>query len=409
MYLEKLNLLNFKNYEEASFSFSPQINCFVGENGSGKTNLLDAIYYLCISKSAFAANDAQSIRHGSDFFLVDGFFHSGGPAAIRNRPAGGVGSRPPDVAGSQPPEDKVFQITCALQKGQRKVILSDKKPYEKLVEHIGRFPVVLIAPNDTDLVREGSEERRRFFDTMLSQIDPLYLENLVQYNNVLKQRNGLLRLFADRRYSDEDMIETYDAPLIELAYQLYGRRREFIDVFQPVFQKHYTYLSESRESVDLVYESELADPNFRRDFTHSRVRDLQLQRTNKGAHKDDFTFEINGFSLKKFGSQGQQKSFVIALKLAQFEIIAHHKQFRPLLLLDDIFDKLDDRRIWKLTQMIADEIFGQLFVTDARPERTERFFSGLGTQRHSTWRHSVAINAPPSADQVKVFRMSPDE
>ncbi|MBC7920043.1 MAG: DNA replication and repair protein RecF [Ferruginibacter sp.] len=395
MYLEKINLLNFKNYEEASFSFSPQINCFLGGNGSGKTNLLDAIYYLCISKSAFAANDAQSIRHGADFFLVDGFFHSDGLAA--------------NGAGGRPPEDKVFQITCALQKGQRKVILSDKKPYEKLVEHIGRFPVVLIAPNDTDLVREGSEERRRFFDTMLSQIDPLYLENLVQYNNLLKQRNSLLRLFADRRYSDEDMIETYDAPLIELAYQLYGQRREFIGIFQPVFQKHYTYLSESRESVDLVYESELADPNFRRDFTHSRVRDLQLQRTNKGAHKDDFIFEINGFSLKKFGSQGQQKSFVIALKLAQFEIIAHHKQFRPLLLLDDIFDKLDDRRIWKLTQMIADEIFGQLFVTDARPERTERFFSGLGTQRHSTWRHSVPANAQPNADQVKVFRMGPSE
>jgi DNA replication and repair protein RecF len=170
---------------------------------------------------------------------------------------------------------------------------------------------------------------------------------------------------------------SYDTPLINLAGKLYQRRRAFVDLFQPVFQKHYTYLSESRESVDLVYESELADPGFAREFRHSRARDLQLQRTNKGVHKDDFAFEINGFSLKKFGSQGQQKSFVIALKLAQFEIIAHHKQFRPILLLDDIFDKLDDRRIFKLTQMIADNIFGQLFVTDARPERTERFFSSL--------------------------------
>ncbi len=365
MYLEKLNLLNFKNYEEAGFSFCPQINCFVGENGSGKTNLLDAVYYLCISKSAFAANDAQSIRHGADFFLIDGFFHLGGT------PLGGT------AKANRPQESKVFQITCALQKGQRKVILSDKKPYEKIMEHIGRFPVVLIAPDDTDLVREGSEERRRFFDTMLSQVDSFYLGDLMQYTNLLKQRNSLLKLFADRRYTDEDLLDSYDTPLVNLAGKLYQRRRAFVDLFQPVFQKHYTYLSESRESVDLVYESELADPGFAREFRHSRARDLQLQRTNKGVHKDDFAFEINGFSLKKFGSQGQQKSFVIALKLAQFEIIAHHKQFRPILLLDDIFDKLDDRRIFKLTQMIADNIFGQLFVTDARPERTERFFSSL--------------------------------
>jgi len=356
MYLEKLNLLNFKNYEEASFSFCAQINCFVGENGSGKTNLLDAVYYLCISKSAFATNDAQSIRHGADFFLVDGFFH--------------LGDSPQEPG-------KVFQITCALQKGQRKVVLSDKKPYEKLMEHIGRFPVVLIAPDDTDLVREGSEERRRFFDTMLSQIDYDYLGNLMQYNNLLRQRNSLLKLFADRHYSDDEMLDSYDAPLLDLAYQLFQRRRSFIDIFQPVFQKHYTYLSESREMVDLVYESELAEPGFIQDFRRSRSRDLHLQRTTKGAHKDDFILEINGFPLKKFGSQGQQKSFVIALKLAQFEIVAHHNQCRPILLLDDIFDKLDDRRIAKLTQMIADDIFGQLFVTDARPERTELFFSGL--------------------------------
>jgi DNA replication and repair protein RecF len=237
--------------------------------------------------------------------------------------------------------------------------------------------VVLIAPDDTDLVREGSEERRRFFDTMLSQIDHDYLGNLMQYNNLLRQRNSLLKLFADRHYTDDKMLDSYDAPLLDLAYQLFKRRRSFIDIFQPVFQKHYTYLSESREMVDLVYESELAEPGFSQDFRRSRSRDLHLQRTTKGAHKDDFTFEINGFPLKKFGSQGQQKSFVIALKLAQFEIIAHHKQFRPILLLDDIFDKLDDRRIAKLTQMIADDIFGQLFVTDARPERTQLFFSGL--------------------------------
>ncbi|MES2734239.1 MAG: DNA replication and repair protein RecF [Bacteroidota bacterium] len=384
MYLEKLNLLNFKNYEEASFSFCPQINCFVGENGSGKTNLLDAVYYLCISKSAFAVNDAQSIRHEADFFLIDGFFHWGG-SLERHPPIDSA----LDSTISEP--TKVAQITCALQKGQRKVLLSDKKPYEKLTEHIGRFPVVLIAPDDTDLVREGSEERRRFFDTMLSQVDSHYLSSLMQYNNLLKQRNSLLKLFADRNYSDDDLLDSYDAPLLELAYQLFQRRQEFISLFLPVFQKHYTYLSESREMVDLVYETALAGANFPRDFRHSRARDLHLQRTNKGIHKDDFTFEINGFSLKKFGSQGQQKSFVIALKLAQFEIITQHKQFRPILLLDDIFDKLDDRRIVKLTQMIANDIFGQLFITDARPERTELFFSNL-TARHST-------------AQVKIFRM----
>ena len=344
-FLEQLHLTYFKNYEDANFVFSPQVNCLVGENGSGKTNLLDAIYFLALSKSAFHNQDALSVQHEADFFILDGTFINQG---------------------------KATQITCSLQRGQRKVLMSDKKTYERMSEHIGRFLVVLVAPNDTDLIRGGSEERRRFFDGVLSQLNAEYLSEYLQYNKLLLQRNGLLKLFAEQNYFDNELLETYNEPLLRLARRIFEKRRDFMVEYLPLFIKYYAYLSESREAVEIVYESEVGSGEFERDFRQNRQRDLHAHRTQKGIHKDDFVFEIGGVALRKFGSQGQQKTFVLALKLAQYELLETQKQQKPLLLLDDIFDKLDDRRIQKLIQMMDDQCFGQTFITDARPERTQK-------------------------------------
>jgi DNA replication and repair protein RecF len=350
LHLEKLHLTYFKNYEEGRFEFSPGLNCIVGENGSGKTNLLDAVYWLGLTKSAFQVQDAFSIQHDAEFMLVDGFFKK---------------------------DAREIQITCSLQRGQRKVLLSNKKPYERISEHIGEFPVVLVAPNDTDLVREGSEERRRFFDGVLSQLDQLYLQDLLQYNKLLAQRNGLLKIFFERHYVDDLLLDTYDESLIALANRIFDRRQRFLVDFEPLVQHYYGFLGESREAVAIKYESEMEDLAFRENFRRHRQRDLQMQRTFMGAHKDDFRFEMGEVALKKFGSQGQQKSFVLALKLAQFELLSVEKEMKPLLLLDDIFDKLDDRRIQKLIQLIENESFGQVFLTDARPERTRELLKDV--------------------------------
>ena len=350
LFLEKLNLTHFKNYPEARFQFSEAVNCVVGENGSGKTNLLDAIYVLALSKSALQTQDALMIEHQADFMMIDGVFQK---------------------------DQKPVQITCSLQRGQRKVLLSDKKPYERLSEHIGRFPVVLIAPNDTDLVREGSEERRRFIDGVLSQLDQFYLQDLLQYNRILAQRNGILKQFAERNYVDNDLLDTYDEPLLATAQRIYQRRKLFLTQFTPLVQQHYGFLGESREQIEIRYETELDNPQFEADFRRQRPRDLQAQRSTQGVHKDDFGFEMDGVAIRKFGSQGQQKSFVMALKLAQFNMICTEKELKPLLLLDDIFDKLDDRRIQKLIELIDNETFGQVFLTDARPERTRQLLQNV--------------------------------
>ena len=377
MHLEKLSLTNFKNYEDGRYTFGRQVNVIVGPNGSGKTNLLDAIYFLALSKSAFQSQDALSIQHDADYFIIDGVFEEH--------------------------DDRTVQVTISLQRGQRKVLMADKKPYERMSEHIGRFPVVLIAPNDTDLVREHSEDRRHFFDGVLAQLDPDYLRDFLMYQQVLKQRNSLLKLFAERNQVDNDLLDTYDEPLLELGRKIHDRRKQFITEYIPDFRAHYAYLSGARETVSIVYESEVSDPDFASEFRHFRRRDTVLQRTTMGIHKDDYNFMISGggtrpiqsddaqadepVPLKKFGSQGQQKTFVIALKLAQFDQLEARKGVKPILLLDDIFDKLDDRRIGKLIQQMDEGAsssgpsaryrFGQLFITDARPERTRELLKNV--------------------------------
>ncbi|QRR02744.1 DNA replication/repair protein RecF [Dyadobacter sandarakinus] len=345
MWLEKLHLTYFKSYEEKALNFGKHVNCLVGENGSGKTNLLDAIYFLTLTKSAFHNQDALGIRHSNDFFVIDGVFNE---------------------------EGRHTQVTCSLQRGQRKIFMADKKPYERLSDHIGLFPLVLIEPNDTDIIREGSEERRRFFDGVLAQAVSGYLTDLLHYNKILNQRNGLLKHFAERNYLDEDLLETYNDPLIILSLRIHAHRTAFMGRFLPLFQKFYRFLSNGREDVEVIYESEVASESFPADFRKNRSRDLHAQRTGKGVHKDEFIFEIDGVTLRKFGSQGQQKSFLIALKLAQFELLKEETEKTPMLLLDDIFDKLDDRRIQKLIELIDTGFLGQVFITDARPERSRK-------------------------------------
>jgi len=354
MRLEKIHLLNYKNYEELSLDFSPQINCILGENGSGKTNLLDAIYYLSVTKSAFSSTEQQNVRHEAPYLLVKGVF-------LR--------------------QSHQYTVSCSWQRGQKKQVQNSRTPYEKLSEHIGQFPVVLISPDDTDLIRGASELRRRFLDGLLSQIDSEYLLDLISYNRILRQRNALLKQFAERNSYDSDLLDSYSDQLLDVGYRLYHKRADFLKTFIPHFSHHYNNLSGKKESVGIQYTSHFAEADYRSAFYKAYRKDVVLQRTTRGVHRDDYDFRIDDFSIKRYGSQGQQKSFVIALKLAQFDVLRDTKQLKPILLLDDIFDKLDDFRINKLTEMVVQQSFGQLFVTDARPERTRSIFENIDGEK----------------------------
>jgi DNA replication and repair protein RecF len=367
MHLQKISLAHFKSYEYDAFEFSDRVNCIVGENGSGKTNLLDAIYFLALTKSSISNQDALSINHEAEYMMIEGEFKKNDELRVKN---GELGNSPLTIIPSQ-------LITVSLQRGQKKAVLRDKKAYERISEHIGKFPVVMLSPNDTDIIRDGSEERRKFFDGVMAQLDSEYLENLLQYNRLLLQRNSLLKQFSERNYVDELLLDIYSDPLVEVSVKIHQARNQFVTDFSPLFKKHYATLSDAREEVEMVYESEVGMDNFSQIFRRNRQRDLAAQRTTMGSHKDDFIFEINGFTLRKFGSQGQQKSFVIALKLAQFEMLTKVKGFPPILLLDDIFDKLDDRRIQQLITMMVNGTFSQVFITDARPERTRQLLEHL--------------------------------
>lgn len=328
--------------------FSSKVNVLVGKNGSGKTNLLDAIHYLSLTRSAFCS-DNYVMRIGEQFFFMKGLFRTG---------------------------KNMGEISCSLQTGSKKVFKEGVNEYNKLSDHVGKYPIVLIAPDDTELVKEGSEERRKFFDSILSQLDRHYLEALIQYNYALRQRNGLLKMFAETNSFDAIALESYDQVLVKSGDVIFKKRKDFISEFIPVFQKYYSFLVANEEAV-LEYKTELDKIEFQSGLNSNRQRDLYLQRTNFGIHRDDFHFLLAGGELKKLGSQGQQKSFIIALKLAQFEILKNHKGFKPILLLDDIFDKLDDSRIEKLLDLIKKEELGQLFITDARPDRTRELLKQI--------------------------------
>lgn len=348
MRLENLSLLNFKNYDEVNLGFSGGINAFLGKNGSGKTNLLDAIYFLALTKSAFST-DQLCISRGESFCMLKGGFKG---------------------------DESSLEVATSLQTGGKKVFRQNQQEYERISDHIGRIPLVLISPDDTDLVKEGSELRRRFFDGIICQLDKPYLEALMRYNGALKNRNLLLKMFAESGRTDFLALESYDRILAETGIHIYKRRSEFIVEFQPIFQQVYHKLSSAAETTRVTYFSPVHEAEMEEGLRRSRQKDLILQRTSFGIHRDDYEFGMADGEIKRFGSQGQQKSFVIALKLAQFQILKQRKSESPILLLDDIFDKLDDVRIEQLLVMMKDG-FGQLFLTDARPHRTEELLSGL--------------------------------
>jgi len=323
----------------------------LGFNGSGKTNLLDAIHYLSFTKSFLNTSDTQNIRHGSNNFALLGNF---------------------DFSGIK------HEVTCQSQAGHKKVFREDGHDYEKLSDHIGKYPVVLISPSDIDLVKEGSEARRKFFDSMIAQIDHTYLLALVEYHHCLKQRNGLLRMFQERHYSDKDLVDTYDQRLVQTGSLIFQKRKEFITEFLPILNTSFNFLVDNKEEAKLQYLSEFYEHDFLALLKESFNNDLALQRTTVGIHRDDFEFGFAHGELKRLGSQGQQKSFLVALKLANVEVIKNHKGFSPILLLDDIFDKLDDLRITRLLKVVAGKNYGQLFITDAGPERTMALLKGVG-------------------------------
>jgi DNA replication and repair protein RecF len=344
MHLQKLSLVNFKNFESQSFNFERKINCFVGNNGVGKTNVLDAVYYLSFAKSYFNPVASQNIRHSEDFFVIEGDY-------LLN--------------------EKSEVVVCSLKRGSKKVIKRNGKIYEKFSDHIGYLPLVIISPADRDLIIEGSDTRRKFIDSVISQSDKLYLQNIIKYNKVLAQRNSLLKYFAANRTFDASNLTVYNEQLQQYGQPVFEKRAAFLDEFIPIFQERYEAISSSKEQVNLSYKTQLKDTDFLTLFNESLEKDRVLHYTSVGIHKDDLLFEIDGYPIKKFGSQGQQKSYLIALKLAQFDFIKAHANVKPILLLDDIFDKLDDNRVAQIVNLVNSNDFGQLFISDTHKERTE--------------------------------------
>ncbi|MEO8515727.1 MAG: DNA replication/repair protein RecF [Flavobacterium sp.] len=344
MYLKKISLFNYKNFPEANFEFVNKINCFVGKNGVGKTNVLDAIYHLSYGKSYFNPLAVQNIKHGEEFFVIDGEFKI---------------------------NERNEQIVCSLKKGQKKILKRNGKIYDKFSEHLGFIPLVIISPADRDLIIEGSETRRKFMDSVISQLDSNYLKQIIQYQKVMSQRNALLKYFAVNYVFDNDTLAIYDEQLDSFGNYIFEKRKEFISQFIPIFNKHHQAITGSEETVQLVYESHLFGNDLLTLLKESINKDRALNYTSVGIHKDDLSFEIDNYPIKKFGSQGQQKSFLIALKLAQFEFLKNQSGKKPILLLDDIFDKLDENRVAKIIEMVNNDTFGQLFISDTHPERTE--------------------------------------
>ena len=344
MYLKKIALFNYKNFSEVNFEFDTKINCFVGKNGIGKTNVLDAIYHLAYGKSYFNPLAVQNIKHGEEFFVIDGEFEK---------------------------QNRSEQIVCSLKKGSKKILKRNGKQYDKFSEHLGFIPLVIISPADRDLIIEGSETRRKFIDSVISQLDAVYLQELIKYQKILNQRNALLKYFALNHVFDSDTLSIYNEQLNGFGQTIFEKRKQFILDFLPIFNKHHQSITGSEETVQLVYESQLFENDLLTLLQENTNKDRALHYTSVGIHKDDLLFEIDQYPIKKFGSQGQQKSYLIALKLAQFEFIKKQSGENPILLFDDIFDKLDETRVSKIVQMVNNNEFGQLFISDTHPERTE--------------------------------------
>ena len=348
MILKQLSIINFKNIAQAELSFSANINCFLGNNGMGKSNLLDAIYYLSFCKSFTHVNDSQNIRHGEDFFMLQGIYD-------RN--------------------DATETLSCGIRRKQKKSFKRNKKEYERLSEHVGLIPVVIVSPSDTMLISDAADERRRYLNSFISQLDRSYLTALVRYNAVLGERNKLLKISRD-----EEMLSVYDHQLIEHGRTIFRKRAEIIARMEPEVARFYRILSEDKEEVQLAYKSELHDRPFEELLQAAREKDFINGFTTSGIHRDDLVLRIGGYPLRKYGSQGQQKSFLIALKLAQHTLVAESKQEQPILLLDDLFDKLDAGRVEQLIRLVGDGSFGQIFITDCNPTRLRTILDKTGDE-----------------------------
>ncbi len=354
MFLKHLKLTNFKSYEEAEFTFDENVNGIVGKNGSGKTNLLDAIYYLSFCKSYFASQDVFSVRFDTDFFAIHGEFCN---HETQNN----------------------TQVSCTYKNGH-KSMRANKKEYQRLSAHIGLFPVVMVSPYDSDIINEGSDTRRKFFDTIISQFDAEYLQQLISYRKLLMQRNALLKQFSEQHSSDPTLLQIVDEQMIPLGNFIFSRRQDFIQNIFPIFQKHYRQLSDGQEAVDIQYQSGLLTNTYMEGLQSAAAADACSGFTNFGVHKDDFLFLINGQPVKRFGSQGQQKSFSLAMRLAQFDYSYERKHIKPILLLDDIFDKLDRTRIAELLNMVGQDHFGQVFISDTDENRVMQILGEHGIQ-----------------------------
>ena len=347
MILKRISILNYKNLEQVELNFSSKMNCFFGLNGMGKTNLLDAIYYLSFCKSCTNPIDSQNIRHDQDFFVVQGFY---------------------EMEDGTPEE-----IYCGLKRRQKKQFKRNKKEYTRLSDHIGFVPLVMVSPSDSDLIAGGSEERRRFMDVVISQYDKEYLDALIRYNKALAQRNTLLKAEQE---PEGELFEVWEEMMASAGEIVHRKRAEFISEFIPIFQSFYSYISQDKEKVDLIYESHAKDASLLDILRENRFRDRIMGYSLRGIHKDELNMLLGDFSIKREGSQGQNKTYLIALKLAQFDFLKRtESNTTPLLLLDDIFDKLDASRVEQIIKLVAGDSFGQIFITDTNREHLDKILS----------------------------------
>lgn len=343
MILKSITLTNYKSFSAKTVDFDPKINCFIGPNGIGKSNVLDAIYHLSFGKSYFNPISSQNIKHGEDFFAIKGSYKN---------------------------ESKEEVVIINFKKNDKKVIKRNNKKYEKFSDHIGFIPLVIISPSDRNLIAEGSDIRRKFIDSVISQSDKKYLENLINYNKILTQRNSLLKLIFKNKNFDKQTIQVYDSQLESIGEKIHMKRKMFLNDFIPVFKDKYKSISNNNEDVDIRYKTDLEFDKLSVLLQENIEKDMFLQYTSKGVHKDDLVFNINDYSVKKFGSQGQQKSLLIALKLSQFDFLKSQNKNNPILLLDDIFDKLDKNRVKQIINLVSADDFGQIFISDTDEERT---------------------------------------
>ena len=381
MILTELNILNYRNIREASMAFAPKLNCLIGLNGQGKTNVLDAIYMLSFTKSAYTTQDSLNITHDQEMAMVQGVYKMSRELNSLNEPL--------------TLNDEMMTVSCGLRRGVKKQFRRDRKDYKRLIDHIGLIPLVMVSPADHQLIEEGSDERRRFMDSVISQLDKQYLEHITRYSALLKQRNALLKQYQDAPEVAWDLFEVLEEQMIPSAQYIFSAREQFISRFVPIFQELYDELSGGAEQVTLTYQSQLHTRDLRAAYQSTRQRDLILGWTSQGVHKDELQMMLGDYPLKRVASQGQQKTYLLSMKLAQamyLRAVSHQQSAissqlsafsRPILLLDDIFDKLDSERVARIVRMVKRPEFGQIFITDTdrqhltdilRPDPEARIF-----------------------------------